>query len=245
MAEAGLAFAWILAALFVALVFVLGYLFPVLRPRRETAEEDPAEGEVAEARSAERGRTTQGSDDPEGKTAGHRPGVTRLQPPAQDSTGWSSRKGEVVTGEALLTDPLAVGSVVTPDVLIGVLGLAIATIATNTGRSATNAAPAKATILCARDLCATDASMPPLLVRVMPTATASRTRAEAVNVRFFCQLNTNLDTRGGILQPVPRARVERRSRTSPLGGVGSSRRGRCCGATRDASVSYMRKPGGV
>jgi hypothetical protein len=37
-AEAGLAFAWILAALFVALVFALGYLFPVLRPRHETAE---------------------------------------------------------------------------------------------------------------------------------------------------------------------------------------------------------------
>jgi PTS system ascorbate-specific IIC component len=57
-AEAGLVFAWALAALFVALVFVLGYLFPVLRPRHETAEEDPAEGEVAEAEPAERGRTT-------------------------------------------------------------------------------------------------------------------------------------------------------------------------------------------
>jgi len=57
-AEAGLVFAWALAALFVALVFVLGYLFPVLRPRHETAEEDSAEGEVAEAGSAERGRTT-------------------------------------------------------------------------------------------------------------------------------------------------------------------------------------------
>ena len=58
MAEAGLAFAWILAALFVALVFVLGYMFPVLRPRHETVEEDSAEGEVAEAGPAERGRTT-------------------------------------------------------------------------------------------------------------------------------------------------------------------------------------------
>ena len=57
-AEAGVVFAWALAALFVALVFVLGYLLPVLRPRHETAEEDPAEGEVAEAGPAERERTT-------------------------------------------------------------------------------------------------------------------------------------------------------------------------------------------
>jgi len=54
----GLVFAWALAALFVVLVFVLGYLFPVLRPRHQIAEEDPAEGEVAEAGPAERGRTT-------------------------------------------------------------------------------------------------------------------------------------------------------------------------------------------
>jgi preprotein translocase subunit SecG len=52
-AEAGVVFAWILAVFFVVLVFVLGYLFPVLRPRRHIPEEASAEAE-----SAERGRTT-------------------------------------------------------------------------------------------------------------------------------------------------------------------------------------------
>lgn len=54
----GVVFAYILAILFVVLVFVLGYLFPVLRPRRHIPEEDSAEGEAAEAEFAERGRTT-------------------------------------------------------------------------------------------------------------------------------------------------------------------------------------------
>ena len=58
MAEAGVVFAWILAILFVVLVFLLGHLFPVLRPRRHIPEEGSAEGEVAEAERAERGRTT-------------------------------------------------------------------------------------------------------------------------------------------------------------------------------------------
>ncbi|MGH3086417.1 MAG: PTS ascorbate transporter subunit IIC, partial [Rubrobacteraceae bacterium] len=51
-AEAGVGFAWALAVLFVALTFVLGYLFPLLRPRQETPEEVSAEeGEVTEGRS--------------------------------------------------------------------------------------------------------------------------------------------------------------------------------------------------
>lgn len=37
--EAGVVFAWAFAALFVALTFVLGHLFPMLGPRNETPEE--------------------------------------------------------------------------------------------------------------------------------------------------------------------------------------------------------------
>ncbi len=45
----GVVFAWALAVLFVALAFALGYLFPVLRPRQESPEED-AVGEEAAGR---------------------------------------------------------------------------------------------------------------------------------------------------------------------------------------------------
>lgn len=51
-ANLGITFVWVLAIVFVALTFVLGYLFPVLRPRYEAAEqggEEAAGGDETEA----------------------------------------------------------------------------------------------------------------------------------------------------------------------------------------------------
>lgn len=45
-ANLGLGFAWALAIVFVALTFVLGYVFPMLRPRYETAEQGDGEADT-------------------------------------------------------------------------------------------------------------------------------------------------------------------------------------------------------
>jgi len=51
LAQAGTAFAWALAVVFVALTFVLGYLFPPLRPRYETEKEESEAPEMASEES--------------------------------------------------------------------------------------------------------------------------------------------------------------------------------------------------
>lgn len=53
-AGTGVVFAWALAVVFVALTFALGFMFPALRPQRETPEEEaPAEGKGASEGSSQ------------------------------------------------------------------------------------------------------------------------------------------------------------------------------------------------
>lgn len=61
-ANAGVVFAWALAIVFVALTFVLGYVFPVLRPRYGTSQEgeesEEAAGDTEDERASRQSHTT-------------------------------------------------------------------------------------------------------------------------------------------------------------------------------------------